>query len=436
MLNNRARRDATYLFVEKVGQLLAVAVVNVVLLRELGPSIYGYLGAATSILAIAMPLSTLGHVPVVRSLSSAQKRSGVSRGIVSFGVRLTILGCVLGATVMLTVALLAPAGETRNLIAILSFSFLARPFWGFDAWYKARSLNHRAAVIRLSGILISGIGRLIIAVTTESLWALAVFVVLEHAITGILFAIDYRRTREPFKKVRANHTIRKDIIRSSVPMFFSSLAVMLYMRADQPMLLYMTDSAQVGLYSAAANLSDSLAFIPTIVSTLFMPAAFKLYEISHDRFFARMRFVLGLISGIGYIIVICGWFASPFVIALLYGEAYNPSAELLQILLFSVPFVFVGVIQGIWVAAARLHRFQLIFACLAAFINIGLNFYLIPIFGATGAACSTVLAHATASCLGNFLFKETRPIAKTQLRALDPFYATQCVYRQARNLRR
>lgn len=416
-----------FLFAEKVGQLFAVAVVNIVVLRELGPGAFGYLGAATAILAILLPLSNFGQVMVLRELSTASG-SGTFANVVKFGLSLTMIGSIVGAAGMVLAAWVVPEGVTRHLLLILSLAFIARPLWGYDAWYRATGANYRAAIMRLIGVYTSGAGRLVVALTTQSLTLLALFVVFENLLTGVLFAVDYAKSRSSETVVRMTRSKKQDLVAASFPMLLSSFAVMVYMRVDQPMLLAFSGSAQVGLYSAAANLSDALSFLPTVISALSMPVLFGLHRSRRADFVANIRYVMGVSAGLGYIVMIVGIAVADPLIHFLYGGGYSESVLLLQVLLCSVPFVFSGVIQSIWIAAARLQNYQLAYTVLAAFLNVCMNFLLIPIYGALGAACTTVFAHATASILGNLLFRETRPIVAVQMRALRPVFAVCCVW--------
>lgn len=428
MFRSRPNREAVFLVGEKVGQLIAVAVVNVVVLRQLGPQTAGFLSAATAALAIALPLSNFGQVPVLRELATDQAHRATANGLVRFGVVLGIFGSLLGAGLLFLFGTLMPTGPTQGLILVLSGAFLARPLWSVDAWYKASGFNSRAAVIRVVGVYVGALGRVFIALTSQSLVGLALFIVAENVVSGLLFLADYFRKRPRVKRSALSSPVRRRVIVSSIPMLISGLATLLYMRVDQPMLLYLADSREVGLYSAAANLSDAVSFVPVVLSAIVSASAFKLYVLQGDFFSIYMRRLMGLAAGFAYIIATFGIALSGPVVRVLYGSEYDSSSVLLQILLCAVPFIFVGVIHNIWVVASNLQYYQLCFTITAAVINIVANVFLIPHFGALGAAWSTVFSHMFANIVGNALFSPTRVIMMAEFRALDPRFALRMVW--------
>lgn len=421
-------RELVFLVLERIGQLLAISVVNVVVLRQLGPDTYGYLGAATAVLAIVLPMSNFGQVPVLRALSIERAHQNVSRGLVRYGVVLGFVGSLVGASCMLMSVFLFPPGITQSLIILLSAVFLGRPFWALDAWYKANGLNDRAAIIRLIGIFVGAIGRVIVVLTSESLIGLAVFIIIEHFVIGILFVIDYTACRPRVAREQISPESRKSLCLASIPMLASGFAVLIYMRIDQPMLLVLSGSGEVGLYSAAANLSDAVSFMPVVLAAMTSAAAFKIHADGNEAFSRYMLRLSGLATGIAYIVSAFGILLAGPLVRVLYGETYNESAFMLQILLLSAPFIFLGVVGNVWIAAEGLQVVQLFCTFSVAILNVILNWYLIPFYGAFGAAWVTVISHLFANLIANSVHPSTRPIFRRQMQAISPLFAGRMLF--------
>jgi len=98
--------------------------------------------------------------------------------------------------------------------------------------------------------------------------------------------------------------------------------------------------------------------------------------------------------------------------------AHLPAAKVLVIHGWATIFVFLGIVQSgyditeglTWAATQR--------ATLGALTNIGLNFILIPRYGAAGAAVATLISYGCSAFLLNLVRKPTRPVFALQLRAL------------------
>lgn len=411
---------------EKVLQLVAIAAANIVILRSLGPIQAGYLSAATALFAMALPLTSFGAVPIIGAISRTWSRA-LERQFVAQAVVYSAAAAGVAAIVLMAVGSSIP-GPLGSLVLILGIALLSRPLWAVDVWYQAKHQNATAAGIRTIGILFSAAFRIFIAVTSGRLELLAWALVAEHVVIGFALAAVYVRRRGAFRFGRLSEDKRRDIWRVSWPLLLSGMAVILYMRIDQPMILWLSTSSQVSFYAAAANLNDALSFLPTVAFTLIYPILVRLFESNSEVFFELCQKVFSCAAAISYTVFFLGVAVAPILIFALYGAAYSPAAELLQILLFGLPFVFLGVLQTPWILTHGLQRYSLLNAYLALGINVSLNFFFIPLYGAAGAAVTTVIAHAIGGPLGNVFYAKTRPIFKQQLRALNPIYSFRIAF--------
>lgn len=426
-------RNLAALLTEKVLQLLAVAAVNVVVLRTLGPGTFGYLGAATSILAIMLPLSNFGQIAVVRFLST---RKLSERRLVSVAVLLSSTGSFVGFLGMLFLGyFLVQDQPTNMLLLVLAFSMLARPLSAVDAWFQANKMNSLASLCRLSAVIICSIARVAIVLATESLVTLAWIVVLENVLGGIFLAVTYLSRRGSSRdKMLAQTTLPiREILKLSLPLLLSGFAIILYMRVNQPILLWLTDSTAVGHYSAAANLADAVSFIPTALLTAVLPGLVAIHGVDRQIFQNRAQTVFRITAALGYTLAVGGVLLGPFAVSILYGPEYVESGVVLQILFVGAPFVFLGVMRNVWIVIEGLQFETLALSILTVVTNLALNIWLISLYGAMGAAIATVLAHLLNGFLGNVLFKRTRPFFVQQLRALNPISAYGALFSSIRS---
>jgi PST family polysaccharide transporter len=112
-------------------------------------------------------------------------------------------------------------------------------------------------------------------------------------------------------------------------------------------------------------------------------------------------------------------FLSTTIITLLFGDAYKQAGTILSIHIWAAIFVFLGVSSGKWFLAENRQILSLQRTVVGAFVNVGLNFLFIPLYGALGAAMATVIGQATVCLFFDAFQKETRQMFVMKLRSFD-----------------
>jgi O-antigen/teichoic acid export membrane protein len=107
-----------------------------------------------------------------------------------------------------------------------------------------------------------------------------------------------------------------------------------------------------------------------------------------------------------------------WVIQILYGSDFAAAALLLKIHIWAGVFIFMRAILSKWLIVHDALKYSLITHAAGTVMNVGLNLWLIPRFGAVGAAMGTVASYAASSWMTLFLFSDTRPIAIMMTRSL------------------
>ena len=155
------------------------------------------------------------------------------------------------------------------------------------------------------------------------------------------------------------------------------------------MLGVLASESEVGLYSVAFNLMEGTFFIPTIVMAAIFPGLSQAKQFSA---YFRKGVVLLTLSGIaggGTVFLlahsIISWFFAP---------EFQNSADILRILAMAIPLVFWGYLMTQSLVALDHNRIYLVITASGLLLNVLLNFWLIPDYGASGAAVATVITEA------------------------------------------
>lgn len=187
------------------------------------------------------------------------------------------------------------------------------------------------------------------------------------------------------------------LVKKGIPYFFWSIFGIIYYRVDAIMLSFMTPESVVGAYGAAYRFFDILMFIPSIFSIAVFPILSRIYKDQANLAATTTKSIdFIIIAGIPVSVLILVF--TPDIISLFYGlQQYSSSVILLKIFAIGVILVYVDMILGTAILASDKLKEWTLVALGAVFVNIGLNYIMIPFTqqnynnGGIGAAIATLV---------------------------------------------
>ena len=406
-----------------VGRVVGIflsAGTSILLARFLGKEKLGEYGAIYAYLSLYGFFATFCLEQILAREISVRRHQAAE---IFHTARLTALGFSLLGTLMATVAapLFGYAGGMRWLIAVAAVDLLIMSpvkFIGIifqvemKLWYTVaigwiRQLLWLVAVVLLA-MRNAAFYEVIVARTMVGVLEAAI-IVWSVKKTGLI------QGKREF--------ISEDawmMLRAGLPLVLTTLASGIYHRIDQVMLHKMSGDRVLGPYVIAVQLTELFSALPIALMTSLFPA---LAQNANDK--ERFRRYLGETYRFLLVIVFAACalvssVAAP-MIELFYGKEYLPTASLLIVLIWSEVPIFFAAALGSALIAKNLQKHTPLPALLCAGINILLNLWAIPHYGALGASWATVVSYS----LGIFyllFISTTRPIVTQGLRiALWPF---------------
>jgi len=192
------------------------------------------------------------------------------------------------------------------------------------------------------------------------------------------------------------------IARRSLPFALLVLLMGLYGRVDSVMLerLHPRGSLEVGIYAHSFRILDAASMFAYLFASLLLPIFSRMLQ-RGEPVGALLRFSAFMLLVPAVILVAVSFYFRHAIIGLLYTEHLDESAEVFGLLMLSFVPISVGYTFGTLLTANGSLRLLngLALASLAA--NVGLNLWLIPRWGAWGAALSSVLTQSF-SAAGQF----------------------------------
>lgn len=166
--------------------------------------------------------------------------------------------------------------------------------------------------------------------------------------------------------------------------------------------------ADLGLYSIAAQIAEVLTILPQAVGLILLP---HLVRDAGARWERTVRAALWVAAVMAVVCALAAVLAGP-VIRLLYGDEFELSTRVLQIMLPSVFALAVSAVLSQFLAAIGIPRPLLGVWAAAVAVVLGLSTVLIPDHGAAGAAASLSAGSLTALvgiAATGFLYRNREP---------------------------
>jgi len=181
------------------------------------------------------------------------------------------------------------------------------------------------------------------------------------------------------------------IYRFTVPFLLVDVFTMIYFRSDIIMLKYFSSYTEIAHYSISYRIFEAFIFLLTPLIHIFFVYIREKFFI--DKILCKNFLILSLFCAffIGFFSFFFFYALSEKIILVFFSQHYLLSINILKILSLGFIFLLPNYIFTQSVIAFGREKLYILAAAFSAFFNILLNLYFIPLFGAKGAAFSTLL---------------------------------------------
>lgn len=407
-----------WLFIDRFYRMGLGLVVGVWVARYLGPEGFGDVNYAMAFVSIVTIFTTLGLDSIaIRELVNGRREEEVIG--TTFYARLIVSGFTFIALLIYARCFLDATNARTGLIVVFSVMAVFQSFDAIDLYFQSIVRSKFSVYAKNIAFTISAGYRIILVVMEASVFYFGVAMVLEFVLGGLLLVYYYNnKTDKNIRNWVFNFKLLKEMLTHSWPLILSSISVILYMRLDQVMVGQISNSKEVGDYSAASKLVEVWYFIPTAITSSLYPYILK----AKDDPIAYEKKLLNLYSLLMWGSILAAAFTTliaKYLILILFGKEFQDAIIILQVYIWSVPATFIGVATSVYLMAENLTKISFMRTFWGMVANIILNIILIPKYGGIGAAMATVISYTlVAFSLG--LFKSTRSQSLLLVKALSP----------------
>lgn len=207
---------------------------------------------------------------------------------------------------------------------------------------------------------------------------------LRAAIAGGLAVAVFLMLRLDFRFASRQESLR--MLRDSRAYTYSEFFSVIYMQADINLLTLLQGKVMAGVYSPALSVINALFIIPSSVYTFSIPTLSRTYHEAPQRLPAAARKLLAGITLMGIVLFAGVGLLGDDLVRLVLGAEYETTGQLITmlspvLLLKCLEFGLASVI-----VALNKQKDRIFPQMIAAAMNVGLNLWLIPLYGVFGAA--------------------------------------------------
>jgi len=228
----------------------------------------------------------------------------------------------------------------------------------------------------------------------------------------------YHRLGGGIQMLRISAEECRALLHQSRWLCLSGIAAILYLKVDQIMLGVMLDDRAVGIYAAAARLSEVWYFVPAAIVTALFPHLIDKRATDTERYGLDVQKLNDLLFSLALLVALVVSVSAGWLLPAMFGTAYAESVPVLMVHIWAAILVFMRALLSKWLIAEELLRLSLLTQVCGAVANVGLNYYLIPLYGPLGAAYATVISYTVAGYGVLFFHRDLWPMAMVVTRSI------------------
>jgi len=399
--------NTSWLLSERVLRMVVSLFVGIYVARYLGPERFGLLSYTLSFVWLFSSLASVGldEILVRELVKSPEQRNNLLGTVFWLKVCGTL---VMGTTIALVLKYTVEDQQTYWMIALIALGFLFQVTNVVDFYFQSQVQSKFAVRAQVIQLILTSLFKIYLVWNQAELIWFAFALMLDQAVVAVLFLLVYHWKIGWFPFFSFRWKQAKKLMRDAWPIIFAGMVVSFYMRIDQVMLKEMLDAKAVGVYAAAVKLCEAWYFLPTALIASIFPAVIKAKIKSKTLYDKRVQNLYDLMVWSSIAVALPTTLLADWVILILYGIDFQEAADVLRIYIWAGVFVTLGIANSKWLIAENLQRYLFIRTILGALLNVGLNLWLIPIYGIKGAAIATMVAQGTVGFLSLSFFKKTR----------------------------
>jgi len=397
-------------------------IVGVWTARYLGPQEFGLLSYATAFAALFSAFSTLGlDGIVIRELAKHPERKDVLLGS-AFVLKLAGSLVAVFATVLSISIVRHGEFLTIWMVSIVSAGFIFQSVNVIDYYFQSKVQSRFSVFALNAAFVLITVVKVTLLLESARVIFFAWAALGEITLAALFLLLAYRVDHNEIRSWRYDRQIASELLRSSWPLIFATIALIIHARIDQVMLGDMISNEEVGQYSAAMRLIEVFSFVPMIIVSTLSPHVAKAKSTSETLYHKRLSEVYRAMTFTFLLTAIPIFVFGEKMVLLVFGNEYRGAGYLLSLFAVRLFFTNFGVAKTLFLTNENLFKYSLMTAIIGATVNIAGNYVLIPYYRSEGAIISTIISFSVTTFAIDVFYSRTRVNLRLMFYAvINPF---------------
>ena len=420
MIENRVVKNASWIIVAQIFRVIFSIIVSSLTARYLGPSDFGVLNYAMSLVSFLIPIMQLGFSAIiVKELISNPEEEGKILGTAILGNFISGILCVIGLIIFVNVY---NHGENTLILvtSLYSMVLIVESFSIISFWFQAKLLSKYTSLVTLFAYVVVSIYKIVLLVLGKSVVWFSIANVLDYLLINSFLFIIYKRKSQ--NKLSFSFKIFKRMFSASKYYIFTGIMVTIFLQTDRIMIKNLLGDEATGLYSVCISCATMTSFFFAAIIDSARPIIFENRKRNIELFNNNITYLYGIIIYLCIAQNIVVSIFSKLIIWLLYGDSYLVAAPALSVLIWYTLFSYVGSVRNVWLLAENKSKYIVIIDSVGAIFNIFANFIFIKYMGIMGAALASVCTQFISNIVVVSLIKDSRINVKLILKSLNPVF--------------
>lgn len=394
-------RDVVSVLSSNIFAIVNGLLVSIILSRTLGPEGYGIYSAILVVPLLVMSVIQMGVRGSAIYLIGNKK----------FGDDVTVSNIVvlllLTSTVGILVSLLVFAilnNENFSTIMIilvvlvipsrLANMYIGGIFLGKEQISRAYMFVWLTVLLNLVAVIL-----FVWLLKLDVVGALLSALIASYIVTLVVFRIIYREYKI---KLKIDRNVSGSILRLGILFAVSFAIIQLNYRIDILILDALRSEEEVGYYSLGVAIAEKIWQLPLAMGVVLMS---RTANATDQEMINQNTAKLLRVSILAELLAaICLFFIAPFIVPLIWGAPFQPSVKILQYLLPGILFVSIYRLLSSRLSGIGLPQISIYVFLPSLVINVLLNLWWIPRYGAMGAVMATNVSYIIASIVYVFVY--------------------------------
>jgi len=403
-------------FLEKLFKIINGLFILFFVSKYLKPEGFGELSYLIAILSLLYIISDFGLNDVISKKIVVSTRSNIILNNL-FSFRL------INSIILILVSFLfyySNFNQFKYLFLLFTLTLIFNSFKVIETYFQAKFQLKKTAIANIFTLVFSILFKVCLIYNNANLNYFIFSIFLDSIVNSILLYFMYFTYSKVHIKISINSSIYKKYFFEGYLLFFASIFSILILRIDQLMIKNLMSSYDLGIYSVAVTIAESVNFIPVVMSYSLYPY-FVNVKLDESKYVANLNKFLKFTTLIAIVLIALFYLIGVNLINEFIDPIYSFSISISKILIFSIIFISLGTCSNSFYMRNNLEKLIFKRSLICVSINIILNFIFIPKYGIIGAAYSTLISNIFSGYLFDYLNKETRDLfyIKTKILTLQ-----------------